>query len=151
MNEIANMDMMHTLCLRCGKPSMSIPFHCDEMGMKVSYTHYSYCEDCLRKGLELLQAKDEADELREPFFIIDTPMGQWQTYKGKPMAFKKHIHAEWQIQETERSMREHGMSGWCGYMFIRPQTLESCGMKKNQFVWLEGTVGDLERKETNDA
>lgn len=51
----ANSDLMHTSCLRCGKHAMSIPFHCDEMGMKVSYTHYSYCEDCLREGLKLLK------------------------------------------------------------------------------------------------
>lgn len=139
-------NMMHTACLRCGEHAVSIPFGLDG----ISYTHYSYCENCLRKGLELLKAKDEADELKEPFYVIDTPMNQWQRYKGKPMAFKKHIHAEWQIQETEILMRKNGLSGWCGYMFIRPMTLESCGMKKHQFVWLEGTVGDLERKEKND-
>ena len=51
------MDMMQTICLRCGKPAVSIPFHCDELGMNVSYTHYSYCEECLREGLKMLKEK----------------------------------------------------------------------------------------------
>ena len=49
------MDIMHTLCLRCNKPAVSIPFNCEKYGMKVSYTHYSYCEDCLREGLKMLK------------------------------------------------------------------------------------------------
>lgn len=54
----AKIDMMHTVCLRCGKPAVSIPFNCDELGMKVSYTHYSYCEKCLREGLKLLKEQE---------------------------------------------------------------------------------------------
>ena len=52
------MDMMHTICLRCGKPAVSIPFHYDELGMKLSYTHYSYCEKCLRDGLKMLKEQE---------------------------------------------------------------------------------------------
>lgn len=127
-------------CLRCGK-TYGVP----ETDMAIiGYTKYSYCEDCLREGLRLLDAKDEMEELRQPFYVIDTPMGQIQTYKGRPMAFKKRIVAEWQIQETERLMRKNGFAGWCGYMFIRPMTLERCGKPKNHFKWMDKTVGEMD-------
>ena len=58
IGEMRSMDMMHLTCLRCGKPAVSIPFHCEELGIKVSYTHYSYCEECLREGLKMLKEKD---------------------------------------------------------------------------------------------
>jgi len=45
-------NMMHTICLLCGKEAVSIPF-----GVNIPYTNYSYCEDCLRKGLVLLKHK----------------------------------------------------------------------------------------------
>ena len=51
------MNMMHTICLRCGKPAVSIPSNYDKLGMNVSYTHYSYCEECLREGLKMLKEK----------------------------------------------------------------------------------------------
>lgn len=130
-------------CLRCGA-TYSIP----ESDMSIiGYTKYSYCEDCIRDGLKLLKARDEAEELKQPFYVIDTPMGQIQTYKGMPMAFKKHIVAEWQIQETERLMRQNGFGGWCGYMFIRPMTLERCGKPKSHFIWMEKTVGEIKEED----
>lgn len=43
-------NMMHTACLRCGKHAVSVPFGLDGL----PYTNYSYCEDCLREGLKLL-------------------------------------------------------------------------------------------------
>lgn len=127
-------------CLRCGK-TYGIP----ETDMRIlGYTKYTYCEDCIREGLRLLQARDEEEELREPFYVIDTPMGMIQKYKGQPMAFKKRIVAERQIQETNRLMRKNGFGGWCGYMFIRPMTLEKCGKPKNHFIWMEKTLGEME-------
>lgn len=134
---------MRMKCLRCGK---SFGMTTTDMDL-IGYTKYSYCEDCLREGLHLLRAKDEAEELKQPFYVIDTPMGQMQTYKGQIMAFKKKIHAEWQIQETERLMRKNGFDNWCGYMFIRPLTLEECGKPKYDFIWLDKTIGDLESEE----
>ena len=136
-------DVFGLVCLRCGK-SYGIPKTDMEI---IGYTKYSYCEDCLREGLKLLKARDEAEELKQPFYVIDTPMGQIQTYKGQPMAFKKHIVAEWQIQETERLMRKNGFGGWCGYMFIRPLTLEQCGKDKHHFVWMDETIGEIEERE----
>ena len=58
------MDMMHTICLRCGKPAVSIPFHYDELGMKLSYTHYSYCEKCLRDGLKMLKEQEPVKPIK---------------------------------------------------------------------------------------
>lgn len=136
-------DVMSLKCLRCGK-TYGVPK--TDM-MIIGYTKYTYCEDCLREGLRLLEARDEAEELRQPFYVIDTPMGQVQEYKGRPMAFKKQIAAEWQLQETERLMRKNGFGGWCGYMFIRPMTLEKCGKPKNHFYWMDETLGEMEDDE----
>lgn len=47
---------MPLICLRCKKPIL-LPMSTVVVS---SYTHYSYCEDCLRKGLKLLKAQDEA-------------------------------------------------------------------------------------------
>lgn len=49
--------VMPLICLRCKK---DIPLTFDTFA-EVSYTHYSYCEDCLRKGLALLKAKDKEE------------------------------------------------------------------------------------------
>lgn len=136
-------ETMGMKCLRCGK-TFGIP----ETDMQIiGYTKHSYCEDCLREGLKLLADRDEAEELRQPFYVIDTPMNQIQTYKGRPMAFKKKFIAECQIQETERLMRKNGFGGWCGYMFVRPLTLEKCGRPKCNFIWLDKTIGELESEE----
>lgn len=48
-------DKMPLICLRCKKP---IPLTVKTFE-EVSYTHYSYCEDCLRQGLKLLKEADE--------------------------------------------------------------------------------------------
>lgn len=140
-------DTFSLVCLRCGK-SYGIPK--TDMGI-IGYTKYSYCEDCLREGLKLLKARDEAEELKQPFYVIDTPMGQIQTYKGQPMAFKKRIVAEWQLQETERLMRQNGFGNWCGYMFIRPLTLEQCGKGKHHFVWMDETIGEITERGRNGS
>lgn len=47
--------IMPLQCLRCKK---DIPLSYAAME-EVSYTHYSYCEDCLREGLNLLREKDK--------------------------------------------------------------------------------------------
>ena len=49
--------VMPLICLRCKK---DIPLTFDTFA-EISYTHYSYCEDCLRKGLALLRAKDKEE------------------------------------------------------------------------------------------
>lgn len=134
---------MRMKCLRCGK---SFGMTTTDMDL-IGYTKYSYCEDCLREGLKLLADRDKAKELRQPFYVIDTPMNQIQTYKGRPMAFKNKFIAECQIQETERLMRKNGFGSWCGYMFIRPMTLEQCGKDKYHFCWLDKTIGELHRNE----
>lgn len=137
---------MRMKCLRCGAS-----FGMSETDMDIiGYTKYSYCENCLRDGLKLLSAKDEAEELKQPFYVIDTPMGQIQTYKNKPMAFMKKYTAEMQLKETERIMRKNGFGGWCGYMFIRPLTLEECGKPKHHFIWMDKTMKDLEREENEE-
>ena len=52
-------DIMPLICLRCKK---DIPLTIRTME-EISYTHYSYCEDCLREGLRLLKAKDKEREM----------------------------------------------------------------------------------------
>lgn len=54
--------IMYLECLRCKK---EIPLSYGAME-EVSYTHYSYCEDCLRQGLKLLKEQDRRgnDDLR---------------------------------------------------------------------------------------
>ena len=140
-------DIFSLKCLRCDK-TYGIP----QTDMNIlGYTKYSYCEDCLREGLKLLKARDDAEELRQPFYVIDTPMEQVQTYNGRPMAFKKKIVAEWQIQETERLMRKNGFSNLCGIMFVRPMTLEKCGKSKHHFIWLDKTIGEMEDDEESEC
>lgn len=131
---------MSLKCLRCGNI-----YGISDTDMEIiGYTKYSYCENCLREGIRLLIARDRQEELRQPFYVIDTPTGNIQTYKGLPMAFKKEIVAEWQIQETERLMVKNGFRGLCGCMFIRPMTLEKCGKTKNHFYWMDKTIGEME-------
>lgn len=47
--------IMPLTCIRCGKDK---PMTYGAM-KEVSYTHYSYCEECLRKGLKALRVWDE--------------------------------------------------------------------------------------------
>ena len=44
---------LSTVCLLCKKPAVT--FSTDD---DIPYTNYSYCEDCLRKGLKLLKAQE---------------------------------------------------------------------------------------------
>lgn len=48
-------DIMPLICIRCRKPKYL------KLGTmkEISYTHYSYCEDCLRKGLKALKSWDD--------------------------------------------------------------------------------------------
>lgn len=52
--EMEDNDMMPLICIRCKK---DIPLTVKTFE-EVSYTHYSYCEECLRKGLKALKAWD---------------------------------------------------------------------------------------------
>lgn len=139
-------DTFSLKCLRCGGT-----YGMSDTDMRIlGYTKYSYCEDCLREGLRLLKARDEAEELREPFYVITTPMGKPQVYNGRILAFRKRIIAEWQIQETERLMRKNGFEGMCGIMYIDAWTLERCGRSKHDFIWMDKTVGEMSEAEDND-
>lgn len=52
---MSDIKTMPLICLRCKKDiPLSMPTF-----KEVSYTHYSYCEDCLRKGLKALKSWDE--------------------------------------------------------------------------------------------
>lgn len=46
--------VMPLICLRCKK---DIPLTYPTF-KEISYTHYSYCEECLRKGLKALESWD---------------------------------------------------------------------------------------------
>ena len=49
---------MPLICLRCKKYK---PMFLSSMKDKgVTYTHYSYCEDCLRKGLKALREREDS-------------------------------------------------------------------------------------------
>lgn len=45
--------IMHTACLLCGKHAASVPYDLEGL----PYTNYSYCKDCIRKGIKLLKHK----------------------------------------------------------------------------------------------
>ena len=51
--ENASDDRLHLVCLRCGKEQAFSIHSMQEMG----YTRYSYCEDCIRKGIHTLKKK----------------------------------------------------------------------------------------------
>lgn len=48
--------VMPLICLRCKKYKPMLLSSMKAIG--VTYTHYSYCEDCLRKGLAALKEKE---------------------------------------------------------------------------------------------
>lgn len=55
---MSDIKTMPLICLRCKKDiPLSMPTF-----EEVSYTHYSYCEECLRKGLKALRAWDEVHQ-----------------------------------------------------------------------------------------
>ena len=57
---MSDIKTMPLICLRCKKDiSLSMPTF-----KEISYTHYSYCEDCLREGLKALKSWERySDEL----------------------------------------------------------------------------------------
>ena len=58
-------DIMPLICLRCRK-DIPLPFG---VMKSISYTHYSYCEECLRKGLTSLRKEPSTDAVsREAVF-----------------------------------------------------------------------------------
>lgn len=61
MRELTDDDIMPLICLRCkAKKYLTIrTMH------EISYTHYSYCEDCLRAGLKLLKEQDKQEKERK--------------------------------------------------------------------------------------
>ena len=48
-------DMMHTKCGLCGKHAVSVPFGLDGL----PYANYTYCKDCIKKGIKLLKEQEE--------------------------------------------------------------------------------------------
>lgn len=71
--------IMPLICLRCKKDiPLTVPTF-----REISYTHYSYCEECLRAGLRALryqEAENEKTRIRREF---ETPEGMrplpWET------------------------------------------------------------------------
>ncbi len=60
-------DIMPLICLRCRK-DIPLPFG---VMKSISYTHYSYCEECLRKGLKALRKEPSTDAVtREAVFDL---------------------------------------------------------------------------------
>lgn len=51
-------DKIGLICLRCKKATT----YSKRTFREISYTHYSYCEECLREGLKLLREKDKGEE-----------------------------------------------------------------------------------------
>ena len=45
---------MHTTCLMCGKHAVSVPWDLEGL----PYANYSYCPDCIRKGIKLLKEQE---------------------------------------------------------------------------------------------
>ena len=72
-------DIMPLICMRCKKYiPLTVPTF-----REISYTHYSYCEECLRAGLRALryqEAENEKARIRREF---ETPEGMrpipWET------------------------------------------------------------------------
>lgn len=58
------------------------------------------------------------------------------------MAFVKKENAEKELQAAEETMKRNGMAGWCGYMFIRPETLERRQKNKNEYSWMDEEEGE---------
>ena len=56
--------MMSMLCLRCKEP-FEVPEGCKDI-------HYSYCENCLQEGINLLAAEVDGDPVRHPAHYADT-------------------------------------------------------------------------------
>lgn len=61
-------NLMHTVCLLCGKPAVSVPFGLDGL----PYANYSYCKDCIRQGIKLL--KRTASERQEFMKASEKPV-----------------------------------------------------------------------------
>lgn len=78
-------DIMPLICLRCKK---DIPLTVRTME-EISYTHYSYCEDCLREGLRLLKAKDKEKEM--PIKPVDEIP---QTLAEKRQSYRERIRQD---------------------------------------------------------
>ena len=59
---------LSTVCLMCKKPAVTFNTEDD-----IPYTNYSYCEDCLRKGLKLLreQKKKERKDAIEKAVAVE--------------------------------------------------------------------------------
>lgn len=63
--------MMNLVCQRCG---ISYAMSEDVMDA-IGETRYSYCEDCLRAGIDALEASDAIDDAKEEILMSasDTP------------------------------------------------------------------------------
>lgn len=72
--------IFHLECLRCKKPVGS---YSRQTMDQVSYTHYSYCEDCLRKGLKMLKKQDALDKQS-----ISAEQADHIAESGKKVTFK---------------------------------------------------------------
>lgn len=137
--------MVPLVCLRCGK----------KMPMKLSTvlslqpTHYSYCEDCLKQGLKLLEETDKEKRLLEPFFIIMVGFKPQKDKDGKIYAFRSEELALRQIRESERLMAKHGFSHLIGSIYGMETCLDEAlanGYKESSFHFMENTLKEEAEK-----
>ena len=110
-------DIMPLICLRCKK---DIPLTIRTME-EISYTHYSYCEDCLREGLRLLKAKDKEKEM--PIKLVDEIP---QTLAEKRQSYRDRIRQDICYAITNRiSMFE--FDGDYNYKYLANYAREEAG------------------------
>ena len=70
---------LSTVCLLCKKPAVTFNTEDD-----IPYTNYSYCEDCLRKGLKLLREQKKNLQVQPErktghwVEIGDEPYDEWE-------------------------------------------------------------------------
>lgn len=138
-------DVMPLICLRCKK---DIPLTMRTFE-EVSYTHYSYCEDCLRKGLKALRAWDKLykqiydhhyeilrmedgerkrAKLSLSNWILDTMTGEIDPeYKENEMSIKPVEEIPMTLQEQRQSYRERIRQDICYAITNRISTFEFDG------------------------
>ena len=140
---------MPLVCLRCGKEIPMKPSVRDA----VSYTHYSYCEDCLKEGLKLLKDADREKKETEPFWILSNGLKPQKNEEGKVYAFPSQEQAMAQIEETESLMSKNGHSGLTGILFPVKTSLRAAresGYMSHDFFYMGRTVHESSIEENED-
>ena len=90
---MSDIKTMPLICLRCKKDiHLSMPTF-----KEISYTHYSYCEECLRKGLKALEQEpiDKSAIMYEIYMegvnMTGEYQGCWVRFKDIEKIVNKHI------------------------------------------------------------